>query len=652
MAAHIIMQVPGNGTAAPSTGIQFADSMYVLYEDARPIRLLPGPDNQKIVGCLCAIKPPTTAPTLAFNTTPATNIVFNAEFPIVYVTYAFGSQKRIVQSQMSPVAMITLTASPFQIVVSGFENSRDNATANFIDTLFIFVQQAANPGLMNIGAQMQVSVPLGDFSAQSYVFDLSAATLDQGFNGSDADPFFALPPAVKYASILGNRLCYGGTRPKVTIPGGSITVTGGQSFRGATLAEVTISGATFDDSLMWMTLVVAGNRLGDVFDVGGTANSNLVLYLDSDVAANISATSDFYFLGYNDRVWPSSYTDYTLGAIAVAYPECVNFTPGIPLLLTSALDGRKTLNQIKTVRNSLSVIFQDSITQFIGGTEVNVPEPVEQSNYGLTGTVAPASVCVDDEGSLVFWGQEGCILASTSGARSMMEELECLTFPQGGLWIDVDTLPNLTQAFSRTQSALIFGRISINGVPGFWGALHFQPQVALVLYDGRLLTSNNILIYPGSNGQDVILSGDAFKGRVVRLLDTNTFEDLPAASDTPAPYLCRWRGGYVAKQDGTYFNNAVLKATSALVPGSDCLVQISLWSANYPFRDATLLTGEQGQIDATQSFTKNDVPFQGMPLGSGQWRFQSVELSFLSTSGLLGTTPMRFPRYLVNGGGG
>lgn len=650
MASNLCYTVPESGDAVPTCGIQFGSKFFVLMGDARPFYLYPSADNQKLIGCGSGIKPPTTAPTLAQGATLATNLVFNSQFPTAYFSYAYYSRARVIYSQMSPVASIVLTDPAHQIVVSGFENPRDNSVGAAVDTIVIFCQLALNNGLMNTGATMWIDCSDGVFTSKSFVFDISGATLDLGLNGSDADPYFTIPPAFKYATKSGNRLWYGGARSKVAFNGATVTVTENQTFRLTTpVAKITISGGTFNDSLYSMLLVVNGKVIGSVFDVNPDGSTPTVLYVDQDVPANISSTDDFYFLGLNDRLFAGSFIgegNLTLNSTPISFTECVSLLPGVVQILTPALDGAKNIIGVQNSRGVIYALFPDCAQPLLGGLEENIPLPALQENFGKTGPIADRSYAIDPQGQILFFGQEGLIALNTAQMVNIAAQVECLTMFKGGIWIALADLPTMVQAYCRAAEGLVMGNFTINGVDNWWGLFSYQPQPGFWLFSGQEITTN-IFEYTGSDGQGVIVAGDSYRGRFKRLLDPAAhFLDVQLASDTPAPYDTNYLPGYGAQEDFAFYAKSMLEFPGILVPGSTVTLSINQVWTNFPQRDLDLVPAGN---KASKDVDINALAFQRVPLSPGQARYYTVGISHLSNSGLSvdGTMPVQIPHYTV-----
>lgn len=640
MTANLAFTVPGSGTSKPSGTAQFGDKFFVCYEDCRPFYLTPGPAAQVLKGYLCGIKPPTAGPTVANSVTGATNLTAGQT---VYVAYAFYARGRIVYSQMSPETSWTIATPAKKLTISGFQDPRDDASDCDIDAIAVCVQQGVNNGKMHLAPAMLIDVTDGDFTGKSLTFDTSGAQAELGFNFSNADDFFIIPPAVKYVAKLGERIWFGGQRARVEVAGATVAMAVAQSFRGKTLAKITITTGTFDDSLMWMSLFINGGYVGDVFDVNPNGATPTVLYLDRDQPAAITSTDDFYFLGYNDRLYPSAYMNYTPGNIPTTFAECTNVLQR--QLLIAALDEGRFLQGLKLVRDSLNVIFQDTIVQLTGGSEVNTPAPFLSSAYGKTGTVATRSISVSSDGELAFWGQEGPILANTAQLRDVAEDLHCNKLSQGAPWIALADIPTLVATYSRVAQGIVFGNITINGDANWWGLLALQPQYGIFLFSGQEITSN-ILEYPDTNGQGVILAGDAFNARVKRLLAPTSFVDLAAAADTTAAYTCAWRGGWQGPSKGQWFSNCLVRFPRIIIPGTTIALTINHWQSNYPFRAEEDLAAAQ---KTTKTVDKTAIPFNDIPLAPGRVRFQSLEITYPSTSGLSadGERPAEIAGYVI-----
>lgn len=639
--ANLAYTVPEAGTSKPSGFIPFGgNKALLLYEDARPITLFAGPDAQKVVGTPAGIKAPLTAPTATASAVPATNMLADQ---ILTIAYAYYSSVRVVFSQMSPQVTYVVPASPsppFQVTISGFEAPRDDYANNFIDTIVVCIQSGLNNGLQTLNPQTWIKVVAGDFAGATINFDQTAGQMEQGFNFSLFDPYCMIPPAMRYGGKLGERIWYGGQRPKVSfVDGSTVIVEIGQMFRGRLRAKVTITGDVWNDSMFWMSLYVNGSNLGDVFDRTGTT----VLYLDRDLPAAISSTDDFYLTGYNDRVYPSSYTTYQPGNIPTTFPECVNILQR--QLLNPALETGRTMAGIKLTRDSLNLIFQDTIVQLSGGSEPNVPAPFFNQNFGQTGTVAARSITRDADGALGFWAQEGAMLANSASLTNIGEQLQCIKFSAGGQWIGVADIPTLVMVYSRGSQGFVYGNVTIDGAANFWGLVTFKPQFGIWIFSGQEITSN-IISYPGTDGQDVVLCGDGFNGRVKRLLTPGSFVDVGLATDATAAYTCSWRGGWQGKPDGQYFNNALFRFVGGVVPGEEARITLTQYRSNFLLRDLTDLPATD---ITTVDYDKVNFPFNEQPLATGMTRFIAMQVSHESTSGLSadGERPMEVAKWLI-----
>lgn len=639
----------GEGTPVPTGGVQFGNRYFLTGEDWRPRCVYASALDSTLKAYSCGIKAPVTAPTTAASGTNSSNIALSSVFTIAY---AFYSSRRGVMSRLSPEATYTVPASPNpakKITLSAFESPRDDAQSNDIDQIWIGVQivnsdGGGNEALMTVQSTI-LDVSDFDFVNATIDLDLGVANLDVGaFNMSDADQYNDIPPAVKYVARYGERMWFGGQRKKVEFSGKSVTVTKSQSFRGETVAKLTMSGTGgWDDSHYWMSVYVDGKYLGEFWDY----TSRTVAYVLADVPANITATTLFQLVGHNDRIYPSSWHNLTIGNVPTVFPESINLANRV--VLNAVLDEGEQLKGLVAAQDYLYVIFNNTCQQIIDDKAVGSPNAMVRTVAGQVGTTAQRSITVNGQGGLFWWGEEGPIEAASGAAGSISHTLGINQFSKGGQWLSLSSLPNMVACYSRQNDGYITGNMTVNSTANYWALLSVQPQAGLWLFDGQAITSN-LIEYPDSNGQGVILAGDAYRGRIKRLLTPNTVTDLPAASDTVAAYSCTYREGWMMHPTGMPCIPTRLRILGLILPTpSTFAMTVTLWGSNYPVRNDADITSlaSTGQA-ATSTITLSaeyEVPKDISIAPIGRFRFWSVGFTWNSTAGQTSPRPMELIRW-------
>ncbi len=529
----------GVGTGIPQW-VQFGQKFIGCCEDTRPFYLLAAYNDSSLKAFDSGIKAPTAAPVAAAASADHVNMVTGTVLSIVY---AFNSTSRNVRSQISPAVSFTVTGK--KVLINSFQPPRDDAAGQNIDSIIVGVQAGLTNGAMCVFPDMLVMVSDLNFAGASLTFDISNSTLALGTDLSAGDAYFAIPPATKYLNQFQERVWYGGVRRQVNFSDTDIVVTHGQTFRPTaalpTRAKVVISGSQrWNDSYYWMSLFANGQYLGEVFDV----DSSTVLYLDRDLPASVTSTSDFYLVGHGDRLYPSSWHTYTPGGVAIAYPECVNIDDAVPLPVV--LDRGETLMAIKQNQGQLAPIFNETVLMGSGQDQPGSPTIGFSRLYGRVGAIAPRSAVTAPDGGAAWVGEEGLIVGDTAGVNSIAFQLRVNSFfGKNPRWMATTDLPNLVMSWSRQWDGYVIGNFTINGDPNFWALISFQPQRGLWLFDGQQMTAN-ILEVQDSNGQGRLYTGDSFEGRVKELLVRNaTPTDVQVASDTSAAYDWSYRHGWI-----------------------------------------------------------------------------------------------------------
>ena len=196
--------------------------------------------------------------------------------------------------------------------------------------------------------------------------------------------------------------------------------------------------------------------------------------------------------------------------------------------------------------------------------------------------------------------------------------------------------------FSRQYDGFLIGNLTINGVGNHWMLLAIKPQFGFFTFTGQEITSN-LLEYPDADGQGVILAGDAFNGRVKRLLDPATLVEVLAASDTTAGYSCEIRQGWRGAEDGQQWSLDMIRFPATIVPGTAITLSLTGWRGLYPVRDEADLESDGSFIE---NVTLNDL-YLDIPLPPSTARFHSMAVGWNSVSGADGLKPAEVPRFLM-----
>ena len=639
--------------------LQFADRMFIFFEDLRPYVTMRAITGQSLAFCPAGILPPATAPTAADHADNANNL---AASDVLTIAYGFYSSSRNTFSRLSPTVAKSLAATPKKVTINGFESPRDGLGVD-IDYIVIAVQSGTALGLMAHTDYTYLYInPNGAanrFTTASFTFDVSGATLEDGFSYTDADPYFDVLPTVKHADVHGNRLWLGGQSPHPVydIALGTPTIDRNQSYRGLTLTKITVvSGAGWADrhrfrSVYFKKTTGGGSYyLGELYDI----TSDTVAYLDRNIPADLATfiganPGTIVVLGYNDRVYPTSYHNFTMGGIPTVFPECVNLLDA--QLIESAVDTGQKLQGIKQYRDDLAIVFNDSVSIMSGGDEVNTPLPAFRQDWGRMGCVAPRSICTDGEGNLAWIGEEGICIGNSAGVRTIAFELGINRLFKGSPWIAVSDLPNMVMTWSREYDGFVIGNFTIGGASNYWGLLTMQPQIGFWLFNGQKITSNIVEVID-ANGQGMLLAGDYVSGnpiygRLKKILDPSVLTDIDTTSGTaPAAAAYTWslREGWISRQDGQPAAAARLQIPGLNMPGSSVALTGTLWRENYPRRQAAdIAAADKITLSA---ITEADL-LRDIPLATGSKRYFSLALSGLSNTGASGTRPLEICRWRI-----
>lgn len=407
-------------------------------------------------------------------------------------------------------------------------------------------------------------------------------------------------------------------------------------FRGGKYARIRLSGTGtyFDDSHLHMKVIVNGRYIGNILDVVDP----LTAYLDCDVDASIAETTSFYLLGHNDRIWPSAYTTNSPGGIPWPIPEAIQLADG--QMLMEMIDQGQTLRRMHTGQDRLALIFSDSIVTMTGGSEPGIPQPVFLRLHGRVGTTSSASVTVDDAGQIWMIGEEGLIQTSTSSAIALSHQMGIREFFRGGQWLDSEALSSVKMEYSRHYRALVLGGLTVGGSDNYWGLITMEPQPGLWIFSGQEITSN-ICEYLGDDGASIMLAGDAFSGRVKRLLDPAVLTDVAVAASTTAAYNCQWWSGYLSIPSADRWSIGTLRLTRIILPGSTAgTLTFSVARSDVLVRDIRQFTSIDGrladQLLTNTISTANSLNDFGMTPNAA--RFLACGIAWDSTSGSVAAT--------------
>jgi hypothetical protein len=651
--ASVVANLPA-GTAKPTGMIQFGNRHMICYEDLRPIVLMANGNDGSIKAYQAGIKPPVTYPSVEESATSASNITYSSDGGNnVYVAYAFYSSKRVCYSRLSPVATYTIGVAPKKLTISGFEHPRDDAMANDIDAIVVAVQMGQNQGLMCVLPTMQVDCSTFAFDTASLTFDMNDEQLELGFDFSAADAYYDVPPACQYIARYGERLWLGGQRRSIEFANSGIALTKGVSWRGETVARLKLSGdGQFNDSHLYHQVYINSNYVGDIWDV----QDGQWAYLDRDAAADIGQTTQFYLAGYANRIWPTSYHNDTAGNVPIAFPECVNLLHR-QVLLPGIDRGEVVKGLVGSANDFMVIIMNETVQTMTEGLEVGVPFPTIRNDYGRVGAIAPRSVCVDLDGAVAWISEEGLVRANTGGGiDSLSHQLGIDQMWKGGRWIKRETLKDIVMTYSRQYEGYVFAGFQIYNTTtdayetGWWGLLTLKPQLGLWLFDGQVVTSN-LIEYQDENGQGVILAGDDYLGRVKRMLDPDTLQDVAKAAATVADFTWEWREGWRSIPSGGQYSLDTVELVGVIVPkgalttsaAADSPLTLSWWSKDQPLR-------HEDDLAATDIVTATvDYPnlLRRLPGPMRQARYHSLGISGSSTTGATGTRPVEVVRWIT-----
>jgi hypothetical protein len=455
-----------------------------------------------------------------------------------------------------------------------------------------------------------------------------------------AEIYYAVPPAARYVVRHGNRLWLGGQPRSVALAATDLTVTAAQSFRGRTLAKLTLTGTgRWSHAHLYMALRRAGDFLGNIFDI----ESDTVAWLDVDVKASLAASSNFVLNGYNDRLWPTGYHTYNPGGIEVVYPETVNLLEARPI--AAFVDRSGEIEGLTRNQDFVKIIRKDGCVQMAGGLEVNTPAPEWREEYGRAGTSSPRSICRNSRGDAAWWSEEGPVEASTGGVNSLAYAMKFHQFSRGGIWMSLASLPGLTMTWSRFLDGYVFGNVSVNGASNYFGLVAMQPQPGLFLFTGQEMTSN-LLEYADSDGHGRILVGDGYRARVKRLFTPGVFTDVGAATDTAAAYTIKMTPAFFSGPSGQPFALDKLRVLGLILPGTTFSLEVTWLRDHYLHRDLAELSAADQAVGPT-SYDQDQI-YMDIPAPPGAKRFHAVRLSWSSASGLSGGKPAEVTRHSLH----
>lgn len=355
-------------------------------------------------------------------------------------------------------------------------------------------------------------------------------------------------------------------------------------FRGEPAARVVLSTSTwqhvFEDSLYHMRLTVNGQLLGEVWDVLDYTH----LYLDGDVPANIAATTDFYFYAPGDTVLPSGYTNETPFAFPVSIPEGIQFIDAEPI--SQAVDEGQIVQSIKRGGEFAYVLLSETILQMTVAS--GAFSPLAISFRPVTGNIGPVSdrsVCLDQTASISWIGEEGIAKASTYGAATLSNSINCLRFWKGGRWVDETSLANCSMTFSRGDYGYVLAGLKVNSKTLTGAFTLTQGSDVVIATGGALLTEAAV--------GDVITDNQQHR-RILTITDNNhmTIEtwDFPTTTVGLSIGEGYWALISMQPQVGIHLFNGLI-CTSNLLAYQDADGQtVILGGSNYKGRVFRVLT--------------------------------------------------------------
>lgn len=359
-----------------------------------------------------------------------------------------------------------------------------------------------------------------------------------------------------------------------------------RTHRGRAVAKV--SGPTMGDLYMWMNLFVNGQFLGVIFDIKATD-----LWLDRDIPTDIASTYVWHLEGNNDRIWPTSYHNFTPGGVPTAFPESINIADAVNL--APVVDGSELLTGVQACQDSLFIPMSKTVMVMTGGTAVNTPDINIRTDFGSVGASAPGTLTQSDTAELFWVNQNGFTAGQPGGIQPISANLGLLQFFKDPRWLSEADLVSMVATFSRQYSGYVVGNFTINGASGFWGLLSLQPQIGFWLFSGQLMTSN-ILVYQNDNGEDVILCGDSYGGRTKKLMDTAAqLQDVPCWPTTPTGFVAGYESPTLTNIQG-YTTDGTFHYTSRL----------SVLGRRYMDADWTLATQNTSPFGSTGATTLYD----------------------------------------------
>lgn len=423
-------------------------------------------------------------------------------------------------------------------------------------------------------------------------------------------------------------------------------------WRGLKVAQLLVADGpgVLNDSHLYMGVYANGRYVGDILDVVDSKTA----YLSVDVDASISETIDLRLAGYNDRIWPSAYYQETPGGVPTANPEMLQF--GDSQMLSEGLDQGQRLMGMESGQDRLSIVYDNALVTMVGGSEVGIPAPQFVRSHGKIGASSSRSICIDRDGGVWWMGEDGPCRANTSAVDVVSSTMGIREFWRGwDIWQDKTKIKDIVMVYSRQWNAIILGNMKVGrqGVDAqepewsrnYWAVLSLEPQLGFWLMN-RIHMTSNIAEYKDSDGNSQLVVGDAYNGRVKRLLDTAVLTDVDNTSASTAAFTCLWREGYLADEQGDPFSPARIRMNRLLVPGDTAgSITLLLWKSPWPVRDDQDLPSA-GTYTTTVS-TDNVKGLRDVALANNCDYFHSIGVQWSSTSGADDDRPMEIAGWLM-----
>ena len=512
----------------------------------------------------------------------------------VRFAYQFFSSARGVWSELSPWTRL-YEVSGYKMLLSGFEAPRQGLNADYIgnafdvDQIWLYARFSTSGGYCDTSTMVlnrSTASAAADFATARMLFDMAEDMLVQG-TPAPAVGIHTPFPAVTVLTRLAQRLYGTGQLPKRTgsalFPirnytdaapygvvnedgdpvwpsGTTLAITSGQRYRVdeddliTARAKCEISGCFIDDSFIGYDLYVNDRRAGQVWDIAPSTTPardailpyemtppySSTFYLDGDwKGENITAESDFYFVGYPKRIFYSGWDqEQSVDGMAIVRPESAH--PG------HYFDVEDEVVDLQAIGDMLYALCKPgSIYLVVGGNVLGTPTDLQKRRMeSVVGQIAPQSALALPNARLQFVSQDGIYRVSTAGIEEDQSNVR-------RLFMGEDSTEGITSASrAKIKAALMRGEDSpVVVMAGFqrdtYGAER-QGWLTSDLHNGGVFEHDNVEVTSNILGDDVgiypPLAGDSL-GRVKNLLDPDVDTDLDAdaTATAAAGFTCRWQ---------------------------------------------------------------------------------------------------------------